>query len=267
MTSLKKIARITIVILALFIMIFSGSVFFRILHGYYTGDHSYEALRDHVHISDNSGSSMTAPDPSGAEDLNIEIPFPIVDFTSLRKINPDIVAWIQIPGTAIDYPIVYGADNDYYLNHLIDGTPNRCGSFFLDCRSTADLSDRHTLIHGHNMGNGTMFQDLVLYKSQEFFNEHPFGYLLTPDENYVIEFFAGSLLSQDSDVWQLDFSGDSAFRRWIDSCLSSARVTGSLTPSVGDQIVTLSTCSYEFYEARWVLQGLLRTRVELMPTP
>ena len=99
--------------------------------------------------------------------------------------------------------------------------------------------------------------DLVLYKSQEFFNEHSFGYLLTPDENYVIEFFAGSLLSQDSDVWQLDFSGDSAFRRWIDSCLSSARVTGALVPSVGDQIVTLSTCSYEFHEARWVLHGIL----------
>mgnify|MGYP000782800669 FL=1 len=98
--------------------------------------------------------------------------WPEVDFSVLREINPDIVAWIYIEGTKINYPIVQGGDNSYYLKHLFSGEWNGSGCIFLDFRNDVSFADRHSIIYGHHMKNGTMFTDIDKYKKQEFFDEH-----------------------------------------------------------------------------------------------
>ena len=91
----------------------------------------------------------------------------------------------EIEGTKINYPIVQGEENSYYLKHLFSGEWNGSGCIFLDFRNDASFADRHSIIYGHHMKNGTMFTDLDKYKKQEFFDEHPIALLITPDKNTI----------------------------------------------------------------------------------
>ena len=253
---MRKPVRVILIFICMVIIVCSGGLIIAIMYGYHSGSRSYVDLMQYCHspemFSDVSTTQTEYPSDNPSDD------FPVVDFEELREINPDVIGWIQISDTSINYPVLQGSDNTYYLTHLADGTRNRCGSIFLDCRSDADFLDRHSIIHGHNMGDGSMFQDLLLYQSQDFFDAHPIAYLVTPTHNYKIEFFTGSLVGVDSDIWKFDFAGDSGFQKWIDNCNALAQVSSPLHPTASDKIITLSTCSYAFHEARWVLQGVLR---------
>ena len=183
---------------------------------------------------------------------------------ALAQTNPDLVGWLYISDTRSNYPIVKREnDNEYYLNHLFDGTPNKSGCLFLDTR--CNLGDSHCLIHGHNMGNGSMFRDLTLFKNKQFLQEHPYALVLTPDQNYVIEFFAGSVVRIDSPVWQLQFFGSSDRQQWLSDCWNAASVSRPVTLNAEDKIVTLSTCTYEYNQARWIHQSRILSVDEVYP--
>lgn len=92
----------------------------------------------------------------------------VIDFDALKKINPDVVSWITIPGTNIDYPLLQGKDNNQYLHKDMEGRDSAAGAIFLDHGDKADLSSRHNIIYGHHMKNGTMFKDIVKYKDQQY---------------------------------------------------------------------------------------------------
>ena len=158
-----------------------------------------------------------------------------VDFAALKEINPDIVAWLTIPGTNIDYPIAQHSDNDYYLHHLFTGEWNSSGCLFMDCRNELDFSDRHTIIYGHHMDNGTMFQNLMGYKSQEFYDQHPVGQLITPDGSYTLEFFAGYVASVEDDAGCADKKLDSKEKELTKCTQKSKRKKRSGNMSVWDQ--------------------------------
>ena len=250
---LRKNISSIIIFLCLVAMLLSGLCIFAILGDYHAGETTYENL--HIYVSPPLASSDIILPFEEPDKQSLAIP--TVDFDALKQINKDVIAWIQIPGTRIDYPILQGTDNTFYLNHMIDKAWNRCGSIFMDCRSSPDFSDLNTIIHGHHMGNGSMFEDLTLYKSQAFWDEHPYGFIMTPKESYILVFYAGSLVSVSSDLWRINFTGSDDYNNWITSSLSAANVHGNFIPSYLDHIVTLSTCSYEFHEARWLLQGIL----------
>ena len=185
-----------------------------------------------------------------------ETPYPAVDFAALRQINPDLVGWISIPDTRINYPIVKREnDNKYYLSHLFDGTVNRSGCIFVDARCS--LESEHILIHGHNMANGSMFRDLRQFRSRDFLDSHPFFWILTPEKAYQVQIFACGVVGLDSPVWQLDFPTSGAKLTWLTSCQNVAWLRTDIMPAADDRIVTLSTCSYEFDQARWIVQGVL----------
>lgn len=167
-----------------------------------------------------------------------------MDFAALREINPDIVAWIYIEGTKINYPIVQGEDNSYYLKHLFSGEWNGSGCIFLDFRNDASFADRHSIIYGHHMKNGTMFTDLDKYKKQEFFDEHPVALLLTPDKNYKVDFFAGYVAAPQDDAWEIGFT-EAKFEVWLQNAADRSCFTSEIAPIASDRILTLSTCSYE----------------------
>ncbi len=194
-----------------------------------------------------SESGETEPEPVG----------PTIDFAGLKEINENCVAWIYIEDTAINYPVVQGSDNSYYLKHLVNGKWNSAGSIFLDFRANSNMSDRHSIIYGHHMKDGTMFSGLTKYKKQTYYEEHPEGLLITPERTYRIEFFAGYVASVEDPAWKIGFESDEDFETWIKETKKSSWFTSSLSPAVTDRILTLSTCSYEFDNARFVLHAIL----------
>lgn len=212
---------------------------------------------------DNYTIEQTTSETSGEseEEPVKEKPYPDVDFDGLKSVNSDVIGWIYVPDTEINYPIVQTSDNDYYLDHLVDRTQNPAGAIFLDTRNPSDFSDLHSIIYGHHMKNGSMFAALKGYKKQDFFDGHKTGYLITQDAAYSIDFFAGHVANVEENAWQLDFDDAADFDNWIKSLKEISAFKSDIEPQYGDRIFTLSTCSYEFDDARFVLSGKL-TKIE-----
>ena len=152
--------------------------------------------------------------------------------------------------------MVQGTDNDYYINHLFDGSWNRAGAIFLDYRNSADFSDPHSIVYGHHLINDTMFSALEGYKEQWFYDAHPTAQVITPEGVYTLHFFAGYVADTSTDAWRLDVSGEE-MTQWLDAAIRRSWFRADRYPAPGDRIVTLSTCSYEFEDARFVLLGFL----------
>lgn len=183
---------------------------------------------------------------------------PQVNFAALRDKNSDVIAWIYGPGTVINYPVVQGTDNEFYLTHMFDGRENKCGSIFMDSLNESDFSNANSVLHGHHMKNGTMFASLMKYESQSYFDSHPVFWLTTPEKSYRVEIFSGFVTSTDSEVWQLSFATEEEHQKWLDKMVANSAFESEIKPSVDDHILTLSTCSYEYDDARFVVLGILR---------
>ena len=127
----------------------------------------------------------------------------MVDFAALQAINPDIVAWLRIPGV-LEYPVVRGEDNSYYLNHTVQKTYNIAGSIFLDYRNERDFSDRKNIIYGHNMKDGSMFQGLHKYENEQYLETHNKVYLYLPDgQSLTYSVLRCEYVNADSDTFWL----------------------------------------------------------------
>ena len=202
-------------------------------------------------------SATGMPTASQAEAAVVSIPIE-VDFEELRSISPNVAGWLYCPDTPINYPVMQGQNNHYYLKHLMNGQSNSAGSLFMDYRNSADLSDWNSIIYGHNMKNGTMFGCLAQYKDQAYFEEHSRMFLLTPEQNYVIELMAGFVTRADAELYSA-FRADAAKReRFIQNWLEESSFVSGVSPLPEDRLITLSTCSYDFTNARYVLIGVLK---------
>ena len=220
---------------------------------YQAGAEVYEELEQYVVMPETVPVETTADEETiEAETESVEIQWPQVDFDALAQVNSDIVGWLYIPGTVINYPVVQGADNEYYLKHLFDGKYNSSGCIYLDCGAEGDFTSMNSVLHGHHMKNGSMFAGICKYKEQRYFNEHPTAMLLTPEGNYLVQFFAGYVCDVAADVWDYDFD-----EAWLEERIRLSYFDADVTPTTEDHILTLSTCSYEWEDARFVLHGIL----------
>lgn len=181
-----------------------------------------------------------------------------VDFEALQAQNPDIVAWIYSPDTLINYPVVQAKDNSYYLRRMLDGRYNKNGTIFMDYRNASDMSDLHTIIYGHNMRNSAMFGTLTEYSKQEYYDEHPFIWLLTPEQNYKIEVISGFITPSDGEVYVFPSSNEER-DKLVEYVMKSSDFSSEVDIMPEERLVTLSTCTYEYDDARYVLVGVLRT--------
>lgn len=256
--------KIVCTILVLFfgsVIAFSTYQIYKIIHEYEEGQSAYEDLSEYVELPDEPADPVTSDIPTVTQPESGEIEelisWPHVDFEALSQINSNIVGWIYLEGSEINYPIAQSEDNSYYLKHLFDKSSNSSGCIFLDCRNSSNFTDQHSIIYGHHMKNGTMFSGLDAYKSQKYYDAHPQILLLTPEHNYVIEIFAGFVTSVQDDAWQVDFGSGANFEEWIRRSIDRSCFTSSITLVATDRIITLSTCSYEFNNARFVLLGVL----------
>lgn len=252
------ILRAAVAALCLAVFVVSAWQVYSILADYQAGRNAYAELEQYTAPAPTAPPAAAQSSASGEASAEPEIRFPQVDFDALRAVNPDVVGWIFSEDTAINYPIAQAADNDYYIDHLFSGGQNQSGCIFLDCSNSPDFSDVHSIVYGHHMKNGSMFQSLVNYKKQEYYNAHPRILLMTPDTNYTIELFAGYVVAADADAWQLRFDSDEQLEQWLQRSIKKSCFTGTVTPTPGDRIVTLSTCTYEYDNARFVLLGVLK---------
>ncbi|MCL2707816.1 MAG: class B sortase [Defluviitaleaceae bacterium] len=182
---------------------------------------------------------------------------PSRDFVLLKRFYPGIVAWITLDQTVVDYPVMQGVDNEYYLTHLPDGVSHKMGSIFLDYASAADFSDKNTIIYGHHMKSGDMFAVLELYKKQDFLEEHPVILINTPFNDFKLEIFAGYVVDGETPVLERKFKNDEAFLDYINRIRRLSYVKSGVNVNAEDKIVSLITCTYNFTNARFVVVGKL----------
>ena len=131
-----------------------------------------------------------------------------IDWKALKEKNPEVVGWILIPDTDISYPIVQGSDNSYYLNHTFEKKENYAGAIFMDAGADASFQDRNTIIYGHNVKHGTMFAELEKFKEQAFFEQHPYLYIFTEQQNYRCEIFSMYSTSATSASYRLQYADE-----------------------------------------------------------
>ena len=180
-----------------------------------------------------------------------------VDFAALRKKSEDIAAWLYSPDTPINYHVAQAEDNAYYLDHMINGKVNRAGTLFVDYRNDPAMGDRNTLIYGHAMSIGTMFGTLERYKRQAYYDEHPVMYLLTPEADYALDLIAGYMTDVSDPVFDIPAT-DEAVDAQLEHVLKKSAFRTKAEIPEDARLVTLSTCAYDFENARFVVVGVLR---------
>ena len=194
-----------------------------------------------------------------------ELPPLQVDFRALRKTCPDAVGWIRIGGTLIDYPVVQGKDNDFYLSHLPNGAANSGGSIMMDFGCVPNFSSDVTILHGHHMKNGAMFGDLDEYKDPEYFAAHPVIELCTPDGLYEAQIFAAYTVNARSFGYETRFSSEKAFNSYVQKAKAATPFDAGVDVEYGDRLLLLSTCNYSFKDARFIVIGKIVPVEELDP--
>ena len=176
-----------------------------------------------------------------------------VDFSVLKQENEDIVGWLYLEDSPINYPVVQSNDNDYYLRRLVNGEYNIAGSLFMDYRNDSNLEDDNTIIYGHNMKSDEMFGTLQNYKNQEYYENHKIIYYFTQEKKYEIKLIAGYTASLEDDIYNLNEIN----QEQKEKLLQKSDFKSDVDISQNDKLITLSTCSYEYEDARYILIGIL----------
>lgn len=184
-----------------------------------------------------------------------------IDFTALQEVNPDVYAWIQIPNTNVDYPILQSVveEDEYYLNTTIDGKTGLPGSIYTEKYNTPYFTDPVTVVYGHDMLDGTMFTDLHKYKDKAFFDSNPYFYIYLPDRTLKYQVFAAVAFDDRYILGNYNFSDPDDFQKYLDELRSSMDGNVNLDVEVTQEstIVTLSTCIAEYPDQRWLVSATL----------
>ncbi|MBQ8383177.1 MAG: class B sortase [Clostridia bacterium] len=196
------------------------------------------------------GTVISAGDSGGADqtDADSELMLQIrAKLNALKVQNSDLLGWISVPDTKIDYPVVHTVDNEYYLNHAFDRTYLRAGAIFADYRNKKDLSKNYnTVIYGHNMSSGAMFSCISDFFSRSYFNENRYIYIYTENGIYVYKTFSIRKVRVDKDVSYITTyfaTGEDFVKFCNDQMKASAVKVDDVTFNENDKIITLSTCT------------------------
>ncbi|MGN0353859.1 MAG: class B sortase [Muricoprocola sp.] len=178
-----------------------------------------------------------------------------IDFESLESINEDIIGWLEMEAVdTINYPVVQGVDNEYYLHRTFQKTDNFAGSIFLDCVNKSTFVQRNSILYGHNMKNGSMFGSLKQYRDRETFEKSPYFWIYTPNRIYKYEIFACAEVDKFGPDYQISFRDREDFEEFIDRAKAQSLYDTGVDVKYSDTIVTLSTCTGN-EETRFIVQG------------
>ncbi len=234
---------------------YSAYRIFSTLKGYQEAEETYTEITQNVVTV--VASPTPVPEEEKKPDVDPEVSPIVVDFEALRNTSSDYVAYIYCPDTKINYPVAYTDNNFYYIDHIPPDTVNANGTIFIDCRNASDFSDQNTCIYGHNMNDGSMFATLRDYREEGFYAEHPVMYISTPEFNYRIDLIAGFVTEPTSFAYAGKFESEEQFEAHVELCRDLSTFQSDVEVGPEDHIVTLSTCTYEIDDGRYVVVGKL----------
>lgn len=235
------------IILVIAIVVFAVSAYklYGIFSEYNKGEKEYQKIQDLVINTDKK-------DDTKEETFS-------VDFEKLLEMNSDVVGWIRFDEPSeINYPVVQGRDNEEYLKRTFEANTNKLGTLFVDVNNPGDFSGRNTFIYGHNMKNGSMFAQLLKYKDDSFYKEHPYFYIYTPDGKVrTYEIFSAGVVKDTSDSYIMDYADDAAFQTYIDYIKQQSAYPTSAEVTTASKIVSLSTCTNVRDDERFLVHGVM----------
>lgn len=250
MKNWKKIVSIILAIVASVCIVLIAVYYWR----QYQNQKIYEQLQDLV-------DDVEEEPPEEPEDPGVEIP---IDFASLWAINEEIYAWIQIDGTDISHPILQSATDDtYYLDHTAEKKYGYPGAIFTERCNSKDFTEFNTLIYGHNMLSGNMFQQLHNYSDPAFMTEHPYVVIYTPEKKLEYRIFAAVVYDDRHIMKSFDFNNEQHRQSFLDSIYSSRNMANVIDPEVSvntdSRIITLSTCISGDKTKRFLVEAVLES--------
>jgi len=237
----------------------------------------YDKLSEQTEVKTTEEPEKVSPEPEATEappeekdplaileEMGVPIPEKEVDFADLQEnTNEDIYAWIHIPDTKIDYPVLqHPTDNSYYLNHNLDGSRGYPGCIYTEDYNKKDFTDSNTVLYGHNMKNGTMFAGLHKYGDSEYLEEHPYIYIYTEEGLLAYEIFAAYQSGDEHILYAHDgFEDRKVYGKYLEEILNM-RSMGSVLKEGAEvtedsRIITLSTCISGKPDNRFLVQGVL----------
>ena len=181
----------------------------------------------------------------------------------LQGQNTDIVGWLEIENTNINYPVLQGADNNYYMTHNYKNEKSKNGSIFLEANYNWNIPSNNLLIYGHNLGNGMMFQELLKYEKKSFYQEHPVIRFTTAEEDAEYEiisvFKSRVYYKSEKNVFRyyyfINNESEEEYNEFVKNAKNASLYPIDATASYGDQLITLSTCSYYVEDGRFAVVG------------
>lgn len=185
----------------------------------------------------------------------------MLQLEELKKQNEDIVAWIEIPNTNINFPVLQGNDNEYYMTHSYNKSEYKDGSIFLDKDFKWEPQSSNFLIYGHNNKNGNMFQSLLEYKDENYYKEHPTIRFTTLKEDYEYEIISAFLsrvyYKSEQNVFRyyyfINAENETEYNEYIENCKECSLYDTGKTATYGEQLLTLSTCEYSQEDGRFAI--------------
>ena len=187
----------------------------------------------------------------------------ILKVQKLQEENSDIVGWLEIEGTSINYPVLQGTDNEYYMTHNYKKQKSKNGSIFLTKDYDWSIPSSNLLIYGHNLNNGTMFQELLKYEKEKFYKEHPIIRFTTNKEDAEYEiisvFKSRVYYKTEKNVFRYYFfvnaNSEAEYNEFVQNVKKASLYEIDKTAKFGDQLITLSTCSYHVEDGRFAVVG------------
>lgn len=241
-------------------VLFAGGKLGSILLNYHRDRSAYNDLADAAlaGLAEPDVTSEPGATPAPEEETpQSEVPIS-VDWDYLHSINTDIVGWLYCPNTIINYPIMQTTDNDYYLHRSYDRQPNTAGALFADYNAAIGITYSNFIVYGHNMKDGSMFATIYDYVDQEFYNQHPVMYLLTPTQNYRVDLIAAHIVESTLNNYPGYFQ-EGEYQDYLNMITASSFFRTSASVSTQYQLITMSTCDYSsnYNDPRFLLHGLL----------
>lgn len=199
--------------------------------------------------------------PAQPEDSRVQNP---INFAELKEQNPEVYAWIYVPGTDVNLPVVQSTtDDNFYLNHNIDGDYAVEGAIYSQSMNAADFSDPVTVLYGHNLVNGSMFSTLHYFENEDFFAQHDTMYIYTLGHILTYKVVSAYQYDDRHILNSFDFSDPSVVRTYFDYVMAPnslvENVRQGVTLQITDKIVQLSTCTdtVNHTDTRYLVTGVL----------
>ncbi|MDL2323850.1 class B sortase [Ruminococcaceae bacterium OttesenSCG-928-A16] len=249
----KKMHPVELILLIVAAAVFIGSAV-------YLANYFWQARQVNQEVAELAQLVQKAPESTAGNGDESTPPLEMNGFKALHEKNPDIVGWITIEGTGVDYPVMQSSDNNFYLRRNFDKEYSLSGIPFLDYRNDLSTTQSNLIIYGHNMKSGVMFGDLAKYQKQEFYTQHPviaFNTLAQNNQYEIVAVFYALIAPEDPNNFAyynfINAQTPEEFDNFLQQAMARAFYNTGITPQFGDELLTLSTCDNVTDEGRIVV--------------